>query len=175
MPFVGGRALPIQVVVQVRPGGTLKVITCRDGGWLKDGDAPNECIDMDIQPAFILVRIQDIVQAGAIMKSSGSRAWFWVIGLVGAYRQLTNAQCDIHKQVFLWYNTKPGDMEFWVDLRCYFGDRIMVHKFSRIANFVVFCVLEKSQSATTTETRENSTCSSGWPSARQSLGQNRQF
>ena len=25
-----------------------------------------------------------------------------------------------------------------VDLRCYFGDRIMVHKFSRISNFVVF-------------------------------------
>ena len=34
-------------------------------------------------------------------------------------------------------------MEFWVDLRCYFGVTIMVHKFSRIANFVVFCVLEE--------------------------------
>ena len=143
MPFVGGRALPIQVVVQIRPDGTLKFRICRDGGWLKDGDAPNECIDMDAQPALILVRIQDIAQAGAIMKSSGSRVWFWVIDLVGAYRQLTKAQCDIHKQVFLWYNVESGDMEFWVDLRCYFGDRIMVHKFSRIANFVVFCVLEE--------------------------------
>ena len=143
MPFVGGRALPVQVVVQIRPDGTLKFRICRDGGWLKDGDAPNECIDMDVQPALILVRIQDIAQAGAIMKSSGSRVWFWVIDLVGAYRQLTKAQCDIHKQVFLWYNTESGDMEFWVDLRCYFGDRIMVHKFSRIANFVVFCVLEE--------------------------------
>ena len=104
MPFVGGRALPIQVVVQIRPDGTLKFRICRDGGWLKDGDAPNECIDMDAQPALILVRIQDIAQAGAIMKSSGSRVWFWVIDLVGAYRQLTKAQCDIRKQVFLWYN-----------------------------------------------------------------------
>ena len=77
------------------------------------------------------------------MKSSGSRVWFWVIDLVGAYRQLTKAQSDIHKHVLLRYNTKSGDMEFWVDLRCYFGDRIMVHKFSRIANFVVFCVLEE--------------------------------
>ena len=143
MPFVGGRALPVQVVLQVRPDGTHKFRICRDGGWLKDGDAPNECIDMDIQPALILVRIQDIAQAGAIMKSSGCRVWFWVIDLVGAYRQLTKAQCDIHKQIFLWYNTETGDMEFWVDLRCYFGDRIMVHKFSRIANFVVFCVLEE--------------------------------
>ena len=32
---------------------------------------------------------------------------------------------------------------------------------------------KKSQSATTTKTRENSTCSSGWPSARQSSGQSR--
>jgi hypothetical protein len=77
------------------------------------------------------------------MRSSGSRVWFWVIGLVGAYRQLTKAQSDIHKQVFLWFNEKSGDMEFWVDLRCYFGDRIMMHKFSRISNFVVFCVLQE--------------------------------
>ena len=75
------------------------------------------------------------------MRSSGSRVWFWVIDLVGAYRQLTKAQSDIHKQLFLWFNEKSGDMELWVDLRCYFGDRIMVHKFSRISNFVVFCVL----------------------------------
>ena len=77
------------------------------------------------------------------MRSSGSRVWFGVIDLVGAYRQLTKAQSDIHKQVFLWFNEKSGDMEFWVDLRCYFGDRIMVHKFSRISNFVVFCVLQE--------------------------------
>ena len=51
----------------------------------------------------------------------------------------------------------------------------MVHKFSRIANFVVFCVLEKSQSATTTETRENSTCSSGWPSAKRGSDQSKQY
>ena len=55
MPFVGGRALPVQVAMQVRPDGTLKFRICRDGGWLKDGDAPNECIDMDAQPALILV------------------------------------------------------------------------------------------------------------------------
>jgi len=143
MPFVGGRALPVQVVRQQRPDGTWKFRICRDGGWLKDGDAPNFCIDMDQQPTLILVRIQDIAYAGAIMRSSGSRVWFWVIDLVGAYRQLTKAQSDIHKQVFLWFNEKSGDMEFWVDLRCYFGDRIMVHKFSRISNFVVFCVLQE--------------------------------
>ena len=72
---------------------------------------------MDQQPTLILVRIQDIAYAGAIMRSSGSRVWFWVIDLVGAYRQLTKAQSDIHKQVFLWFNEKSGDMEFWVDLR----------------------------------------------------------
>ena len=60
MLFVGGRALPVQVVVQIRPDGTPKFRICRDGGWLKDGDAPNECIDMDMQPALTLVRIQDI-------------------------------------------------------------------------------------------------------------------
>ena len=63
------------------------------------------------------------------------------IDLVGAYRQLTKAHSDIHKQVFLWFNEKSGDVKFCVDLGCYFGDRIMVHKLSRIYNFVVFCVL----------------------------------
>ena len=100
-------------------------------------------IDMDQQPALTLVRIQDIAYAGAIMRSSGSRVWFWVIGLVGAYRQLTKAQSDIHKKAFLWFNEKSGDMEFWVDLGWYFGDRIMVRKFSRISNFVVFCVIQE--------------------------------
>ena len=46
MPFVGDRALPVQVVVQIRPDGTMKFMICRDGGWLTDEDAPNECIDM---------------------------------------------------------------------------------------------------------------------------------
>ena len=136
MPFIGGRALPVQVVRQQRPDGTWKFRICRDGGWLKDGDSPNYCIDMDQQSTLILVRIQDVAYAGAIMRSSGSRVWFWVIDLVGAYRQLTKDQSDIHKQVFLWFNEKSGDMEFWVDLRCYFDDRIMVERRSR----VLFCM-----------------------------------
>ena len=28
-------------------------------------------------------------------------------------------------------------------MRCYFGDRIMVHKLSRVSNFIVYCVTEK--------------------------------
>ena len=71
MPLVGGRALPTQVVRQQRPDGTWKFHICRDGGWLKDGDAPNDCIDMDQESALILARIQDIAYAGAIMRPSG--------------------------------------------------------------------------------------------------------
>ena len=74
--FIGGRALPAQVVRQQRPDGTWKFRICRDGGWLKDGDSPNYCIDMEQQPTLILVRIQDIAYAGAIMRSSGSLVWF---------------------------------------------------------------------------------------------------
>ena len=145
MPFVGGRALPVQVVRQQRPDGTWKFRICRGGGWLKDGDSSYSRIDMEQQLALIFVRIQGIAYAGAIMRSSGSLVWFWVIDLVGAYRQLTKAQSDIHKQFFLWFNDneKSGDMKFWVDLGCYFGDRSMVHKSSRISNFVAFCVLQK--------------------------------
>ena len=35
MPFVGGRALPVQVVVQIRPDGTPKFRICRDVGMAK--------------------------------------------------------------------------------------------------------------------------------------------
>ena len=43
----------------------------------------------------------------------------------------------------LWFDPETGDPEFWVDLRCYFGGRIMVHKFSRVSNFIVYCATEK--------------------------------
>ena len=62
---------------------------------------------------------------------------------MGAYRQLTKATKDIHKQVMLWFDSDSGEPQFWVDMRCYFGDRIMVHKFSRVSNFIVYCVTEK--------------------------------
>ena len=143
VPFVGCRVLPLNVVVQMRPDGTLKYRICRDGGWDHDGDSPNDCIDMSQQPQLILVRIQDFALAGAILRSAGLKVYFWVIDLVGAYRQLTKATRDVHKQVMLWFDPETGDPQFWVDMRCYFGDRIMVHKFSRVSNFIVYCVTEK--------------------------------
>ena len=143
VPFVGCRVLPLNVVIQIRPDGTLKYIICRDGGWDHDGDSPNDCIDMSQQPQLILVRIQDFALVGAILRSAGLKVYFWVIDLVGAYRQLTKATQDVHKQVMLWFDPESGDPQFWVDMRCYFGDRIMVHKFSRVSNFIVYCVTQK--------------------------------
>jgi len=43
----------------------------------------------------------------------------------------------------LWFDPDSGEPQFWVDMRCYFGDRIMVHKFSRVSNFIVYCATEK--------------------------------
>ena len=143
VPFVGCGVLPLNVVCQIRPDGTLKYRICRDGGWDHDGDSPNDCIGMSQQPQLILVRIQDFALAGAILRPAGLKVYFWVIDLVGAYRQLTRATQDIHKQVMLWFDPESGDPQFWVDMRCYFGGRIMVHKFSRVSNFIVYCVTEK--------------------------------
>ena len=144
VPFIGCRVLPLNVVIQIRPDGTVKYRICRDGGWDHDGDSPNDCIDMSQQPQLILVRMQDFALAGAVLRSAGLKVYFWVIDLVGAYRQLTKATKDIHKQVMLWFDPETGDPQFWVDLRCYFEDRIMVHKFSRVSNVVVYCATEKS-------------------------------
>ena len=91
VPFVGCRVLPLNVVIQIRPDGTIKYRICRDGGWDHDGDSPNDCIDMSQQPQLILVRIQDFALAGAVLRSAGLKVYFWVIDLVGAYRQLTKA------------------------------------------------------------------------------------
>ena len=108
----------------------MKYRICRDGSWDHDGDSPNDRIDMSMQPELILVRIQDFALAGAILRSAGFKVYLWVIDLVGAYRQLTKATGDVHKQVMLWFDPVTGDPQFWVDMRCYFGDRIMVHKCS---------------------------------------------
>ena len=141
--FVRCRVLPLNVVIQVRPDGTVKYRTCRDGGWDHDGDSPNDCIDMSRQPQLVLVRIQDFALAGAILRSAGFKVYFWVIDLVDAYRQLTKNTGDIHKQVTMWFDPVTGDPQFWVDMRRYFGDRIMVHRCSRVSNFIVYCATGK--------------------------------
>ena len=54
-----------------------------------------------------------------------------------------------------------------MDLRCYFGDRIMVHKFSRISNFVVFCVLQEISNERTAYAQRNATCMNGFKTGKQ--------
>jgi len=132
-PFWPLRCVERNVVEQLRPD-KIKYRITTDMSEANTPDSINAGIDLGLEPPHKMCRILEFAQAAAILESTGQRVYAWMYDLSAAYRQIPVAT-DLHwAQCFVW-KTK-----FYVDLRGVFGDRSLVHKFTRIANLLVWVI-----------------------------------
>ena len=133
------RMVPRSVDVQPKPDGSLKYRICVDLGWPKDGRSPNDAIDLTEQPPLIMTKLHDLAVAAAILRTTGLKVYAGGVDLHAAYRQLAKRTADLWLQVLLWFEVADGEVipAWYVDKRTTFGDAIMVHKFSRVADLIV--------------------------------------
>ena len=140
VPVFPFRMVPRNVVTQPRPDGTLKFRICVDLGWPHDGTAPNFHIDLAKQPPLEMARLCNLARAADILHFTGEPVVGFGIDCEAAYRQWAKRVAEQWQQVLLWYQ-KQADGSFapawYLDRRTTFGDAIMVHKFSRVADMIV--------------------------------------
>lgn len=140
VPVFPFRMVPRNVVTQPRPDGTLKYRICVDLGWPHDGTSPNFHIDLAKQPPLEMARLSNLAKAADILYFAGEPVCGFGIDCEAAYRQWAKRVAEQWQQVLLWY-TENADGTFapawYLDRRTTFGDAVMVHKFSRVADMVV--------------------------------------
>ena len=138
-PIFPFRAVPRGVVCQPRPDGSLKYRITVDLGWPHDGTAPNAHIVLADQPPLVMARLTQLAAAADILYFTGEEVCGFGVDLEKAYRHWAKRRAELWQQVLLWYELQDGRLTpaWYIDRRTTFGDAIMVHKFTRIANMIV--------------------------------------
>ena len=104
---------------------------CTDFSQKKEPDSINACIDLEKEPKHYMARLRNLAMACAVYESWGCRPMLWGLDLEAAYRQCPKAVPELWQQARIW---KGG---WTLDLRAVFGDRSLVHKFTRLSNKIV--------------------------------------
>lgn len=140
-PVYPFRMVPRSVVAQPKfhvPGTKYRIVV--DLGWPHDGRSPNDVADTEEEPELIMVKLVDFACAVAVLRTSGEEPWLFGIDLHAAYRIVAKRRNEQWVQTLLWFQTDADGRRvpaWYLDKRCTFGDAGMVHKFSRVADFIV--------------------------------------
>ena len=135
------RMVPRSVVAQPKfhvPGIKYRIVV--DLSWPHDGRAPNDVVDVDDEPELHMVKLVDFAAAVAVLRTSGETPWLFGIDLHAAYRIVAKRLNEQWVQTLLWFQTDADGrkvLAWYIDKRCTFGDAGMVHKFSRVSDFIV--------------------------------------
>jgi len=130
-PFIAPAKNGIQ---QYKGHGKMSVRVTTDCSELQTPDSVNAGIDLDSEPPHEMVRIHDFLTAIAILLSTFDDVYLWKLDLSKFYRRVPKSHKEKYQQGILWNG------KFYGDQRCVFGDASMVHKATRLANFITACL-----------------------------------
>ena len=122
-------AVPWNVDVKVLPDKT-KLRVCTDFSESCAPHSINAGIDLGLEPVHIMARLRNLAAASAIYEAHGLRPHLWGLDLTSAYRQLPRRPSELWQQSRIW------SKGWYLDLRAVFGDRSLVHKFTRLSNLI---------------------------------------
>jgi len=132
-------AVPRNAIQQYKGFNKYSVRVTTDMSEMQSDHSINAGIDLTQEPHLEMVRIHDYLLSIAILLSKFEDVHLWKSDLTKYYRHIPKSKEELFQQLIVW------DGNIYLDERSVFGDAIMVHKSTRLATFIVFCLRKMNQ------------------------------